>query len=133
MLLGKVTVTKPETLAPENIAEGIDIAGIVGTLAAGGGTSTFDYANSDITAIGAYAYKGMTGMRSASFPNATTIGKGAFCECTDLEEFSAPLVTEIDAPNSIFGAAAHTAFHTCNKLRSLNFPALVELKDHTIS
>lgn len=36
-LLSKVTLTKPETLLPENIAEGIDIAGILGTLAAGGG------------------------------------------------------------------------------------------------
>lgn len=35
--LSKVTVTKPETLVPENIAEGVDIAGIIGTLAAGGG------------------------------------------------------------------------------------------------
>lgn len=36
-VLSKVTITKPETLLPENIAEGIDIAGIIGTLAAGGG------------------------------------------------------------------------------------------------
>ena len=131
-LLGKVTITKPETLVPEHIAEGISIAGIVGTLAAGGGTSTFDYANSDITAIGAYAYKGMTGMRASSFPNATTIGKGAFNNCTDLEEFSAPLVTEIDVPTSILWAANHMPFCDCDKLRSLSFPALVELKMNTI-
>lgn len=35
--LGKVTLTKPETLVPENIAEGVNIAGIVGALVAGGG------------------------------------------------------------------------------------------------
>lgn len=33
--MSKVTVTKPETLIPENIAEGVDIAGIIGTLARG--------------------------------------------------------------------------------------------------
>lgn len=33
----KVTVEKPDNLLPENIAEGIDIAGIIGTLVAGGG------------------------------------------------------------------------------------------------
>lgn len=30
-------IQKPDTLIPENIAEGVDIAGIIGTLAAGGG------------------------------------------------------------------------------------------------
>lgn len=35
-LLSQVTIEKPDTLIPENIAEGIDIAGITGTLAAGG-------------------------------------------------------------------------------------------------
>ena len=32
-----VKIPKPDTLIPENIAKGVDIAGIVGTLAAGGG------------------------------------------------------------------------------------------------
>lgn len=35
-VFSKVTITKPETLLPENIAEGVDIAGIIGTLAGGG-------------------------------------------------------------------------------------------------
>ena len=35
-VMSSVTIKKPETLIPENIAEGVDIAGIVGTLAAGG-------------------------------------------------------------------------------------------------
>lgn len=37
-LVKSATIQKPETLIPENIAEGIDIAGIIGTLAAGGGS-----------------------------------------------------------------------------------------------
>ena len=37
-VLSGVTIKKPETLIPENIAEGVDIAGITGTLAAGGGS-----------------------------------------------------------------------------------------------
>lgn len=32
--MSKVTIKKPDTLIPENIAEGVDIAGIIGTLAA---------------------------------------------------------------------------------------------------
>lgn len=35
-VLSGVTIKKPETLIPENIAEGVDIAGIIGTLAGGG-------------------------------------------------------------------------------------------------
>lgn len=35
--LSRVTVAKPEALIPENIAEGVDIGGIIGTLVAGGG------------------------------------------------------------------------------------------------
>lgn len=39
----KVTVEKPDNLLPENIAEGIDIAGIIGTLVAGGGSESYQY------------------------------------------------------------------------------------------
>lgn len=37
-VLSKVTVQKPANLIPGNIAEGVDIAGIIGTLVAGGGS-----------------------------------------------------------------------------------------------
>lgn len=38
-VLSKVNIIKPDTLIPANIAEGVDIAGIIGTLAAGGGAA----------------------------------------------------------------------------------------------
>ena len=38
-VLSKVTIPQPENLLPENIAEGVDIAGIIGTLAASGGSA----------------------------------------------------------------------------------------------
>lgn len=47
-LLKSATIKKPETLIPENIAEGIDIAGIVGTLAAGGGGSNVRFASGTV-------------------------------------------------------------------------------------
>lgn len=37
--LSQVTIRKPETLIPGNIAQGVDIAGVVGTLTSGGGGS----------------------------------------------------------------------------------------------
>lgn len=43
-MFSKVTVQKPENLIPGNIAEGVDIAGIIGTLAAGGGGGQAKYA-----------------------------------------------------------------------------------------
>jgi hypothetical protein len=36
-VFNKVNIPIPQNLTPENIAEGVDIAGIIGTLAAGGG------------------------------------------------------------------------------------------------
>lgn len=39
MVISKATIYKPDTLIPENIAEGVNIAGIIGTLESGGGSS----------------------------------------------------------------------------------------------
>ena len=35
-VISQVTITKPETLIPENIAEGVEIGGVVGTFVGGG-------------------------------------------------------------------------------------------------
>ena len=40
-ILTKVTIPKPADLIPENIAEGVDIAGIIGSLKSGGGGVVF--------------------------------------------------------------------------------------------
>ena len=50
-VLSKVVITKPETLVPENIAEGVNVAGIIGTLAGGGG-GTVVCARGEFTATG---------------------------------------------------------------------------------
>lgn len=50
-VLSKVTVEKPANLLAENIAEGIDIAGIIGTLAVGGGAS-IKFSNGTFTGNG---------------------------------------------------------------------------------
>lgn len=39
VVVKSATIQKPANLIPENIAEGVDIAGIIGSLAAGGGAS----------------------------------------------------------------------------------------------
>lgn len=48
-LLSAVTVQQPDTLIPENIAEGVDIAGIIGAMAGGG----IAFAGGTITGTGA--------------------------------------------------------------------------------
>lgn len=47
--LSKATVTKPDTLIPENIADGVNIAGIIGSLVAGsgGGKNIVAYINQE--------------------------------------------------------------------------------------
>lgn len=52
-VLSKVTITKPETLVPENIAEGIDIAGIIGTLASSGAGGNIKIATGKLTSSSA--------------------------------------------------------------------------------
>ena len=50
-MFSKVTIPVPETLIPENIAEGVNIAGIIGALAAGsGGGGSLKIASGDFTA-----------------------------------------------------------------------------------
>ena len=54
-LYSKVTIPTPDTLIPENIADGINIAGIIGTLAAGGGGGNVKIASG--TATGSTTYQ----------------------------------------------------------------------------
>lgn len=52
-LFSTVTIPKPTNLIAENIAEGVDIAGIIGTLAGGGGSGNFKFASAKISTAGA--------------------------------------------------------------------------------
>lgn len=54
-MFSKVTIPTPDTLVPENIADGINIAGIIGTLATGGGGGNVKIASG--TAIGSTTYQ----------------------------------------------------------------------------
>lgn len=67
-VMTEVVVTKPETLLPENIAEGVDIAGIIGTLAAsaGGEDVAYKIASNTGTYTGAAYGTAMVMVASAS-------------------------------------------------------------------
>lgn len=49
VLVKSAVIAKPETLVPENIAEGVDIAGIIGTLVAGSGGGDVKYFYGSVT------------------------------------------------------------------------------------
>ena len=58
-LMKSAVVVKPEGLVPENIAEGVDIAGVVGTLSGGGGGTV-------IAKTGSYTATSATGVQTVN-------------------------------------------------------------------
>lgn len=76
-LLSEVTVQKPETLVPENIAKDVDIAGVVGTLETGGGGGNWPL----ICATTAYhvrrGYISTSSNGNTQFTPAVTLPKGS--------------------------------------------------------
>ena len=89
-LLKDLTIKKPDTLSGDNIAKGIEIAGVTGTL---DGISIERIAKRDITGevgsdtletIGSYAFFG-TGITSAAFPKCSVVNDGIFGYCSNLE------------------------------------------------
>lgn len=54
-VLSEVTVNKPDTLIPENIAEGIDIGGVIGSLVAGG--NNMRIASGKTESYGVYSFQ----------------------------------------------------------------------------
>lgn len=81
----RVTIPKPENLTPENIAEGLDIAGVVGTLAAGGGgdidallDGSITEIHSDVLTIYATTLVDLKALEIVDFPKATTVYPGSY-------------------------------------------------------
>ena len=72
-----------------------------------------NYANDDLTGIGAYAFFGCIYLISATFAKATKIDTGAFSSCMSLESISLPEVKEINA----------SAFTSC-RLKSISMPKI---------
>lgn len=103
----KVTITKPDSLVPENIAKDIEIGGIVGTHEGGGSIEADAYveytldASGNITAAKLHGFKAVPGymfysnstISSVDFtdcPELTTIGDYAFYNCRSLTSITIP-------------------------------------------
>ncbi|MDR0926505.1 MAG: leucine-rich repeat domain-containing protein [Ignavibacteria bacterium] len=71
----------------------------------------------EATSIGSGAFFLCKGLTSASFPNATTIGSVAFFGCSNLTSVSVPNATSIEM----------RAFYGCKNLTSLSFPKVTSI------
>lgn len=139
-LVNQLTITKPADLKPENIPEGLYIAGVgPGTFAGGGGSeggesTLLDYTNNMATTIGDHAFYQMPNLRSVVFSKATAIGKGAFRSCEDLVSVSFPEVTEIaEATGNILTKSRNYAFGYCEKLIDVYLPKVVTVGSGTFT
>lgn len=121
----EVTVLKPTALTPENIAKDVNVAGIVGTLEAGGGgdcdlktiaerTLSGIVEDSNISFVGDYAFYGMSQITGISFPNVSSIGYAAFQGCSNL----------LDANFENTENAKGYALAYCSQLKSASLPKI---------
>ena len=147
----KVTVKKPETLVPENIAKDVNIGGVVGTHEGGGATLPYiEYTLNDAgepiaakmygyTSIptGCFAY--MASLKSVDLtesPNITSIGGSAFRGCSAITQLTIPdsvknigdyafydctILTSITIPDSVTSIGT-SAFSVCKALTSITIP-----------
>ena len=129
-VISKVTIPQPENLLPENIAEGVNVAGIVGVLAASGGDPSdigaekylyAQYAEVDLPnaeSIKPYAFYYDTVLTNISMPKVKRIGKFAFYKCSKLALTSLPSgVTSI----------GENAFEDCTKLALTFLPGSITI------
>lgn len=85
-----VSIPKPSALTPENIASGVEIAGIIGTRTGYAFTDIVyrtvsgAYGDPNITSISSYMLYGFSELTSLAFPVCTFIGASAFAYCTSL-------------------------------------------------
>lgn len=140
-LARSAVVKRPETLVPENVAEGVSIAGITGKLSASGGdangivarTATeinlpdadagdyafYNYKNlvyATVKNVGEYAFQGATNLENVVVTG-TTIGRNAFYNESKLKTISVPNVTILGSMGSIF--------YGCTSLEEIVFPGAV--------
>lgn len=145
----KVTVIKPETLVPENIADGVNIGGVIGCLAEGGvdggitirqiatrnisGVAEDEY----ITAVASHAFAG-TKITHAIFPACVSVGSYAFAQCTNLSylhiDYNSLSVVEEHAfqgtplPGNVSGLACTNvkayAFQGCTLIENVYAPSV---------
>lgn len=125
-VMTRVTVKKPDTLVPENIPKGIEIAGVKGTRKPVTFVRPEEYLNStitafdaDVTLIGASAFSGCASLLTVSVPECKVIETSAFYYCSKLKSIYAPKC-EFLGPY---------ALELCSSLTSLSLPLVTTLRN----
>ncbi len=149
-LVTALTLKKPDTLVPENIAQGVTVAGVTGEFAGGSGYTTRQIAgrsiygpiaDADTSTIGSYAFYG-TGITSAAFPNCSLLGEGAFGNCLSLSsiDLSFGSISQV-APSTFQGTTisamslpsctqiGSSAFQNCKSLTRIDAPTCSSVFD----
>lgn len=153
-VLSKVTVTKPETLIPGNIKEGVSIGGVVGTLESGsklpdayvletynmsGQITKVDCKN--LTEIRRYQFYFCSTLTEVNgWDSVTTVGLGAFQECTNLTISGLPSSINVIGtyafqdvkfspqeqifPEGLTEIGSYS-FYKCSYLKSLTLPSTI--------
>ena len=70
-----------------------------------------------VTTIGDYAFSTCTGIQTLNIPNATSIGKGAFADCSNL--------TAVQLGNGLI-SLGDSAFSSCYNLQAITFPSTLQ-------
>ena len=70
-----------------------------------------------VTTIGDYAFSTCTGIQTLNIPNATSIGKGAFADCSNL--------TAVQLGNGLI-SLGDSAFSSCYNLQAIPFPSTLK-------
>ena len=125
-VFSKITIPQPENLLPENIAEGVNVAGIVGVLAAGGGGSSdigvekyFEKEYAEVSlpnaeSIRRYAFSNNSVLTNISMPKVKSIEDHAFSSCKKLA------LTSLPSGLTYIGG---NAFYNCTKLALISLPS----------
>lgn len=121
----KVRINKPDNLQPENIFDGVEIAGVVGTLKGGGGADELidgsaTEVTSSATSVAPYTFYERKSLTRAHFPKAKVIGTYAFRGCDSLVELNIPEATTI---------GPHALSH-CSSLTDLCLPNARDIGYH---
>jgi len=148
-VMTRVTVKKPETLVPENIVDGVDIGGVVGTQkdnAAGiiDGTASV-VSNGKATHVMPYAFFGRSELTEVNLPACKTIGYSAFQGCSKLSKANFPVCEDVGT-NAFVGCSSledvsfpkclnvyYYAFSACSKLKNVDFPACEKIYSYAFS
>lgn len=129
-VLTKVTVRKPETMIPENIADGVNIGGVIGTFKAvqaphqliDGTGELFEIVDESFdippVAVKSGAFASNAGITKAVMSGVLEIGASAFNTCPNLKEASFENCETVGS----------YAFHRCYELECVSFPRCTKIE-----